>query len=59
MTIRPIYTEKDYQNTLQYIEILMEEDIVPNSARHDELEILTTLVEVYEDKHYPMPPSNY
>ena len=58
MTIHPIHTEKDYQNTLQYIETLMQTDIVPNSKAQDELEILTTLIKVYEEKHYPMPPSN-
>lgn len=50
MNIKPIRTEQDYENTLDRIDQLM--DAVPNTAEFDELEILTTLVEVYEEKHY-------
>jgi len=50
MNIKPIKTEQDYENTLDRIEQLM--DAVPNTVEFDELEILTTLVEVYEEKHY-------
>jgi len=50
MNIKPIRTEQDYENTLHRIDQLM--DAVPNTAEFDELEILTTLVEVYEEKHY-------
>jgi HTH-type transcriptional regulator/antitoxin HigA len=52
MKLRPIKTELDYQNALKEIERLFE-------AEHDSLEcnyldILTTLVEAYEQKHYPI-----
>ena len=50
MNIKPIKTEQDYNNTLNRIEILM--DATPNSEEFDELDILTTLVEVYEEIHY-------
>ena len=61
MELRPIKTESDYQNALQEIEKLF--DAEPNSpqcglseaeALRDRLDILTTLVEAYEQKHYPM-----
>ncbi|NQY54096.1 MAG: DNA-binding protein [Campylobacteraceae bacterium] len=50
MSIKPIRTEQDYDNTLNRIEELMEAE--PNSCEFDELEVLTTLVEAYEEIHY-------
>ena len=50
MSIRPIRTEQDYDNTLNRIDELM--DAVPNTDEFDELEVLTTLVMSYEDIHY-------
>ena len=56
MNIKPIKTEEDYHNTLNKIEILM--DAKPNTAKMDELEVLTTLVEVYEEQHYKIELPN-
>ena len=50
MIIRPIRTEDDYETTLQRIDTLM--DSIPGTEEFDELEILVTLVESYEEKHY-------
>ncbi|MGL5835897.1 MAG: helix-turn-helix domain-containing protein [Waterburya sp.] len=52
MELRPIKTELDYQNALKEIERLF--DAAPNSPECDYLDILTTLVEAYEQKHYPI-----
>ena len=53
MDIRPIKTEADYQAALEEIERLF--DAAPDTPEGDNLEILTTLVEAYEDKHYAIP----
>jgi HTH-type transcriptional regulator/antitoxin HigA len=50
MNIKPIKTENDYTNTLKRIDELM--DAVPDTPEFDELDVLVTLVEVYEEKHY-------
>ena len=50
MNIKPIKNEEDYTQTLKYIESLM--DAKPNTLQMDELEVLTTLVEAYEEQHY-------
>ena len=47
MKIRPIKSEQDYEQALSHIEQLM--DAKPGTKRGDELDILTTLVEAYED----------
>ena len=54
MNIRPIKTKKDYDKALKRIEELW--GAKENTAAGDEFEILFTLVEVYENKHYPIPP---
>lgn len=56
LQIKPIRTEKDYTATLRRINSLMEAEA--NTPEADELEVLATLVEVYEDKHFPMSPPN-
>jgi HTH-type transcriptional regulator / antitoxin HigA len=53
MTIRPLKTEADYQTALAEVERLF--DAVPNTAEADYLDVLTTLVSVYEDEHYAIP----
>jgi HTH-type transcriptional regulator/antitoxin HigA len=53
MDIRPIKTETDYQAALEEIERLFE--AAPDTPEGDRLEVLTTLVEVYEERHYAIP----
>jgi len=50
MNIKPIKSEKDYTDTLLKIENLM--SAKPNTPQMDELEVLTTLVEVYEEQFH-------
>jgi HTH-type transcriptional regulator/antitoxin HigA len=50
MNIKPIKTEQDYANTLNQIESLMEAK--SNTPQMDKLEVLTILVEAYEELHY-------
>lgn len=45
-----IKTEDDYSLVLERIEQLM--DSKPGSSEFDELELLSTLVEIYEDEHF-------
>jgi len=52
MEIKPIRTEKDYEAALARIEEIF--DAEPDTPEGDELEILASLVEVYEKKHYPI-----
>jgi len=49
---RLIKNENDYEMALSRIERLM--DAEPDTEEMDELELLTALVEMYEDRHYPI-----
>ena len=52
MTIRPIRNESDHESALKRIESLM--SAKQGTAEGDELDVLTTLVEAYENKHCPI-----
>jgi HTH-type transcriptional regulator/antitoxin HigA len=56
MNIRPIHSEADYVESLTRIEALM--DAKPGTPEGDELDILATLVEAYEEKHFPIESPN-
>ena len=50
MNIKPIKSERDHRRALKEIEQLM--DARPNTADGDRLDVLTTLVDVWEQKHH-------
>jgi len=50
MDLKPIKTEADYHQALTQIEQLFEVEL--NTPEGDQLKILTTLVEDYEEKHH-------
>ena len=52
MEIRPIKTRRDYEKTLRRVEALMSAQ--PGTDEGDELDVLATLVEVYEQRHFPI-----
>ena len=52
MDIKPISIEADYRAALREIELLMDAEL--DSPEGERLDVLTTLVEAYEAKHYPM-----
>ncbi len=56
MMIKPIKDEQSYNQSLERIEELWGAEI--DTPAGDELDVLLTLVEAYEEKHYPMPPSD-
>ena len=54
--ITPIRDEQSYNQSLKRIEVLWGAKL--GTPEGDELDVLMTLVEVYEEKHFPMPPSD-
>lgn len=56
MDIKVIKTEEDYQKALKRLEVIFDAPI--DSPEGDEAEILSILVEKYEDEHYPIGPSD-
>lgn len=52
MNIKPIKTEEDYYKALSRLEVIFDSPI--NSKEGDEADILSLLIENYEDKFYPI-----
>lgn len=54
MEIHPIRTKKDYRAALSEVSVLVDLDPSPRSPEGERLEVLATLVEAYEKKHFPI-----
>lgn len=54
MEIKPIRTKADYERTLREIERLW--GAKERTPEGDRLDVLATLVEAYEQKHFPIDP---
>lgn len=52
MEIKPIKSELDYRNALNRLELIF--DAAVNTKEADEAEILSLLIENYENEHYPI-----
>ncbi len=52
MDLKPIMTEEDYRATLRKIEALMMAE--PGTPEGERLDVLATLVEAYERRHFPL-----
>jgi len=52
MDIRPIRTEKDHEAACKRIDEIFQAE--PGTPEEEELDILVTLVDAYEEKHFPM-----
>lgn len=53
MNIKPIRNEQDYEEALLALEALIAKDPDPNSEEGDQLSVLSTIIEDYEENHYP------
>lgn len=56
MTIKPIRSDKDLRAALRRLEAIYQAQAGTSEA--DEMEVLVTLIEAYENKHYPIGPAD-
>ena len=54
MNIHPIRTKADYKRALREVSAYFDNEPEPGSDDGDRFEILATLVEAYESKHFPI-----
>lgn len=52
MNIKPIRTEEDYEAACKRIDEIFQAE--PGTPEEDELEVLATLVDKYEEEHFPI-----
>ncbi len=56
MNIKPIRNDKDLRQAFKRLEEIFQAK--PKTPAYDEMEILATLIEAYENKHYPIGPAS-
>lgn len=56
--LKPIKTEKQYNDALERVYDLMQTDIKDGSAASDELEVLSILIKEFELVHHAVPSPN-
>jgi HTH-type transcriptional regulator/antitoxin HigA len=56
MEIKAIRTDADYKAALQEVSVLIDLDPELNTPEGERLDVLGTLVQAYEAKHYPIDP---
>ena len=56
MEVKAIRTEADYLAALEQVSVLIDLDPSPDSPEGDRLDVLGTLVQAYEARHYPIDP---
>lgn len=54
MNIRPIRTDADYKAALREVSTYFDQEPEPGTPDGDRFEILLTLVEAYEARHFPI-----
>ncbi|BBV96471.1 helix-turn-helix domain-containing protein [Pseudomonas monteilii] len=54
MNIRPIRTDEEYRAALKEISPLFENEPEPGTSEGDAFEVMITLIEAYEAKHFPI-----
>ena len=59
MNIRPIRNDQDYRAALKALSPLFDHEPEPGTPEGDRFEIMLTLVEAYEAKHFPVDPGDH
>ena len=54
MDIYPIHTEQDYQAALKAVSPMFDNEPEPSTPAGDFFDVMVTLIEVYEAKHFPV-----
>jgi HTH-type transcriptional regulator / antitoxin HigA len=54
MEIRPILTDDDYRAALAEVSPLFDNEPEPGTPEGDRFDVLCTLIEAFERKHYPV-----
>ena len=54
MTIKPIRNERDLRAAFKRLEVIFQ--AAAGTPQAEEMEVLATLIEAYENRHYPISP---
>ncbi|AGF76219.1 hypothetical protein [Bartonella vinsonii] len=54
MNIKPIRTERDYQEALEIVSAMFDDQPKENTPEFDRMKTLVLLIEAYETENYPV-----
>ena len=55
MKLKPIKTKKEYEDLLEWIDLLFDKKVKADSPEGEQLQIALLLIKQYEDEHYAVP----
>ncbi len=55
MKLKLIKSKKEYNAALQWVDVMFEKKIRPNTPEGETLEVVLLLIKAYEDLHYKIP----
>lgn len=58
MNIRPIHSDQDYRAALKNVSPFFENEPTPGTPEGDYFDVMLTLIEAYEAKHFPVDLPN-
>ncbi|PXX54129.1 HTH-type transcriptional regulator / antitoxin HigA [Pseudomonas sp. LAMO17WK12:I10] len=58
MQIRPIHTDQDYRAALKQVSVLFDNEPESGTEQGDYFDVMITLIEAYEAKHFPVDLPN-
>ena len=58
MNIRPIHTDQDYRAALKNVSPFFDDEPTPGTPEGDYFDVMVTLIEAYEAKHFPIDLPN-
>jgi len=58
MDVRPLHTEADYEWALDEVERYFDNPPAPGTPEADRFDVLSVLIEKYEDSHHDMPAAD-
>lgn len=55
MTLKIIKSETEYQQYLDWVDEMLDQNVSPESPEGDKLQVVLLLIKQYEDQYYPVP----
>jgi len=55
MTLKIIKSEIEYQQYLDWVDEMFDNNVSPESSDGEKLQVVLLLIKQYEDQHYPVP----
>lgn len=55
MKLKIITSKKEYQQFLDWADVMFEKKVKPGTPEGDTLQVVLLLIKQYEDQHYPIP----